>query len=134
MQSAESFVVVDSYPPEVITQPDNQSAALEPLLSDEEVAQILATTLEWVRSHAREIPGLERLGMYYRFHRPPLERWLGGLDQLLKPQQVAGLLKVPTSWVYANAGRIPGFVRLGRYLRFRPSVIKQFLGGSEVAQ
>jgi hypothetical protein len=108
--------------------------AFTPLLSDEEVGQILVMTVEWVRSHSTEIPGLERLGMYYRFHRKPIELWLGSLDHLLEADQVAGLLKVPTSWVYANADEIPGVLRLGRYVRFRPTIIKQFLGGSEACQ
>ncbi len=43
--------------------------AFTPLLSDAELADILIVTVEWVRSHADEIPGLERLGMYYRFRR-----------------------------------------------------------------
>lgn len=108
--------------------------AFTPLLSDEEIGEILATTVEWVRFHSAEIPGLERLGMYYRFHREAIEQWLGSLDRLLEADQVAALLKVPTSWVYAHADEIPGVLRLGRYLRFRPTVIKQFLGGSETCQ
>ena len=43
-------------------------------------------------------------------------------------------MKVPTSWVYANADQVPGVLRLGRYVRFRPTIINQFLGGSEVVQ
>ena len=105
-----------------------------PLLSDYELAEILGVKLDWVRSHAEDIPGLNRLGNYYRFHRPLVEQWLGGLDQLLKPEQVAELLKVPKSWVYANADQIPGALRLGRYVRFRPRTIQQFLGGSEACQ
>lgn len=108
--------------------------AFTALLSDQEVADILIMTVEWARSHASEIPGLERLGMYYRFHRKPIEQWLGSLDRLLDADQVAALLKVPHSWVYANADQIPGILRLGRYIRFRPTVIAQFLGGSEACQ
>ncbi len=108
--------------------------AFIPLLSDQEIADILIMTVEWVRSHATEIPGLERLGMYYRFHRKPIEQWLGSLDRLLEAEQVAALLKVETSWVYANADQIPGFLRLGRYVRFRPTVFAQFLSGSEACQ
>jgi hypothetical protein len=111
------------------TVPDYQ-----PLLSDEEVATIVALTLDWVRSHADEIPGYKRLGAYYRFRHDPIAQWLGGLEVLLQAEEVAVLLKVPKSWVYANADQIPGSLRLGRYLRFRPLVIKAFLGGSEVAQ
>jgi hypothetical protein len=108
--------------------------AFTPLLSDQEIAGILIMTVEWVRAHASEIPGLERLGMYYRFHRKPVEQWLGSLDQLLEADQVATLLTVPPSWVYANADQIPGVLRLGRYIRFRPTVIAQFLNGSEACQ
>ena len=108
--------------------------AFTALLSDQEVADILIMTVEWVRSHAGEIPGLERLGMYYRFHRKPIEQWLGSLDRLLDADQVAALLKVPPSWVYANADQIPGVLRLGRYIRFRPTVVAQFLSGSEACQ
>ena len=108
--------------------------ALPPLLSDRELADLLVMTIPWVRSHANEIPGFERLGAYYRFRSTEVERWLGKLDRLLEAEQVANLLKVPTSWVYANADQIPGVLRLGRYVRFRPSIINQFLSGSEVVQ
>jgi hypothetical protein len=104
------------------------------LLSDEEVAAILTVTVDWVRSHANEIPGLQRLGMYYRFHRVPLNEWLGNLEPLLNAEQVSAALKVPASWVYANADKISGFLRLGRYIRFRPAVFNSFIGGSEACQ
>jgi predicted DNA-binding transcriptional regulator AlpA len=47
----------------------------------------------------------------------------GREDQLLTIHEVAGLLQVPVSWVYARTrkrcvDRIPGF-RLGKYWRFR---------------
>jgi hypothetical protein len=124
---------------QLTTQPPLQGAetsvlAFTSLLSDQEISDILIMTVEWVRSHASEIPGLERLGMYYRFHQGPIYQWLGGLDPLLVADQVAVLLKVPPSWVYANADELPGALRLGRYLRFRPTVIKQFLNGSEACQ
>jgi hypothetical protein len=108
--------------------------ALTPLLSDDELADILVMTLEWVRSHASEIPGFERLGSLYRFRSTLVEQWLGSLDRLLQADQVAPLVKVKTSWVYANADEIPGVLRLGHHLRFRPAVLRQFLSGSEVAQ
>jgi hypothetical protein len=104
------------------------------LLSGAEIASILVMTIDWVRSHADEIRGFERLGSYFRFRSHAVEQWLGGLDRLLVAEQVAGLLNVPETWVYANANKLPGLLRLGRYIRFRPSVIKAFLGGSEVAQ
>ncbi len=113
---------------------ENALSSITPLLSDDELAQILRRTLEWVRCHATEIPGHERLGMYYRFHVNAVERWLGSLDPVLTANEVAGLLKVPRSWVYANADEIPGVLRLGRYVCFRPAVIKLFLGGPETCQ
>ncbi len=88
----------------------------------------------WVRTHAHEIPGFERLGRYYRFHTSQVEEWLGSLERLLLVEEVADLMKVPKSWVYANADEIPGVLRLGHYVRFRPTVIRQFLAGSGVAQ
>jgi predicted DNA-binding transcriptional regulator AlpA len=104
------------------------------LLSDAEIASILVMTIGWVRSHASEIPGFERLGSYFRFRSHTVEQWLGSLDRLLEAEQVAALLKVPESWVYANASQISGMLKLGHYVRFRPTAIKSFLGGSEVAQ
>jgi predicted DNA-binding transcriptional regulator AlpA len=122
-----------------LTQPQAQPAgmpflAFSPLLSDRELADILVTTVAWLRAHASEIPGFERLGTYYRFRSSAVEQWLGSLNRLLDAEQAAELMKVPTSWVYANADEIPGALRLGRYVRFRPTVFNQFLGGSEVVQ
>ena len=108
--------------------------AFPPLLSDIELADILVMTRHWVRAHSQEIPGFERLGSYFRFRSAAIEQWLGSLDRLFEADQVSALLKVPTSWVYANADLIPGVLRLGHYVRFRPANIKLFLGGSEVAQ
>jgi predicted DNA-binding transcriptional regulator AlpA len=105
-----------------------------PLLSDRDLAQILVMTTDWVRSHAGEIPGFERLGSYVRFCSQSILQWLGSLDPLFEAVRVAELLKVPESWVYANADEIPGVLRLGRYVRFRPAVIHRFLAGSEVVQ
>jgi hypothetical protein len=108
--------------------------AFTPILSDQEVADILIMNVEWVRAHFSEIPGHERFGMYYRIHPEPFEQWLGGLDRLLDAAQAAELMKVPLSWVYANADNIPGVLRLGRYVRFRPIVFSRFLGGSKACQ
>jgi hypothetical protein len=109
--------------------------AFQSLLMDEEVAEILTMTVDWVREHAIEIPGFEPLGSYYRFHSTTIEHWLGGLDRVLKIGEVAASLKVPKSWVYANADQIPGVLHLGRYIHFRPSVFRRFiLGGSELVQ
>lgn len=51
---------------------------------------------------------------------------------LLTAEQVAERLSVPTSWVYAEAraGRIP-HVTLGRYRRFRPEAIDEWLAAAE---
>ncbi len=122
-----------------MTQFENQLAetnvpAFTPLLSDKEVANILVMTITWVRSHAGEIPGSKRLGSYFRFCSQEVERWLGTLDPLLEAETVAELLRVPQSWVYANADEIPGVLRLGRYVRFRPAILQLFLAGSEVVQ
>ena len=70
--------------------------AFHPLiLTDKEVAHILTMTVEWVRSHADEIPGLQRLGNYYRFRTSSVEQWLGSLDPVLEAEQAAALLQVP---------------------------------------
>ncbi len=51
---------------------------------------------------------------------------------LLTADGVAALLAVPTSWVYAEAraGRIP-HVTLGRYRRFRPEAIADWIDAAE---
>ena len=121
-----------------IGQPFNPAEAtisgFPSFLSDAEIASILIMTIGWVRSHADEIPGFERLGSYFRFRSRAIEQWLGSLDRLLVAEQVAALLKVPESWAYANANQIPGMLKLGHYVPFRPTAFKAFLGGSEVAQ
>ena len=53
------------------------------------------------------------------------------MDELLTIQDVAQLLKVPKSWVYARtrhrgAERLP-FIKLGKYLRFEEDAIRAFL-------
>ena len=51
---------------------------------------------------------------------------------LLTAQDVAALLQVPASWVYAEAraGRIPHVI-LGRYRRFRREAIEDWLAAAE---
>lgn len=51
---------------------------------------------------------------------------------LLTADDVAGRLGVPKSWVYAQvrAGGVP-HVRLGRYVRFRPEAIDEWLAAIE---
>lgn len=46
---------------------------------------------------------------------------------LATPDEVAKMLRVPTTWVYAHKKEIPGLLRLGRYVRFRRAVVEQFL-------
>ena len=110
----------------------SQAPTFPSLLSDSDLAIILVMTINWVRSHAREIPGFRKLGSYFRFCSQEVEQWLGGLDPLFQAEQVAALAKVPESWIYANADEFPGLLRLGRYVRFRPALIHQFFAGSEV--
>lgn len=118
-----------------ITQSAELSISAFPsFLSGKEVADLLLMTVDWVRAHASEIPGLERLGSYYRFRSTAVQQWLGGSDRLLEAERVAALLRVPKSWVYANADQIPGVLRLGRYVRFRPNIVRHFLTGSGVVQ
>jgi excisionase family DNA binding protein len=54
--------------------------------------------------------------------------------RLLTAEQVAERLGVPKSWVYARAreGRIPT-VRLGRYYRFRPAALEEWITQQETA-
>jgi hypothetical protein len=48
----------------------------------------------------------------------------------LTVEEVADLLRVPPSWVYANKRFIPGYVQLGRYVRFRKGPLVQFMSNS----
>ena len=122
-----------------MTHSENQLAetvapAFPPLLSDKDLADVLAMTTPWVRSRACEIPGFKRLGSYFLFYRQSVEQWLGGLNRLFEAAEVSTLFGVPESWIYANADDIPGVLRLGRYVRFRPASIQQFIGGTVVVQ
>jgi len=56
---------------------------------------------------------------------------LAARDALLTVEEVAGLLQVPTSWVYERTrqrgvNRLPGF-RLGKYWRFREADLLAWL-------
>lgn len=104
------------------------------LLSDDDLADILGMTTDWVRSHAGEILGFKRFGSYFRFCRPVVEKWLGSLEPLYDAERASLLMGVPKSWVYANADAIPGVLRLGHYVRFRPAILVPFLQGSQVVQ
>ena len=121
--------------PQVDLSPAQQSAQVASLLlSDDNLADILGVTTDWVRSHAGEIPGFKRLGSYFRFCREVVEKWLGSLEPLYDAERASLLMGVPKSWVYANADEIPGVLRLGHYVRFRPAVLLPFLQSSEVVQ
>jgi excisionase family DNA binding protein len=54
------------------------------------------------------------------------------VNKLLTAAEVAELLSVPTSWVYAEAraGRLP-HLRVGRYRRFREAAIVEWIKASE---
>ncbi len=45
---------------------------------------------------------------------------------LLTADEVAGILRVPKSWVYSHLSELPT-IRLGRYVRFRRSDVDRFL-------
>ena len=109
---------------------------LTPFLSDKEVAGILRMTREWVRNNAREIPGFLRIGAKYRFARRSVERWLGSLEPLLLAEELAALVQTTPKWIYGNAETLVGFLRLGRYVRFRPTEVRRYLDGdnTEVVQ
>ncbi len=52
-------------------------------------------------------------------------------EALLTVKEVAGILRVPDSWVYERTrrrgrGRMP-HVKVGKYLRFRASEIRQYV-------
>jgi excisionase family DNA binding protein len=51
---------------------------------------------------------------------------------LLTASDVAAILQVPVSWIYAEAraGRIP-HVTLGRYRRFRAEAIEEWIAAAE---
>ena len=52
------------------------------------------------------------------------------VEPFLTVEEVANLLRVPPSWVYANKRFIPGYIQLGRYVRFRKGQIVQFMSSS----
>jgi excisionase family DNA binding protein len=45
---------------------------------------------------------------------------------LLTADEVAGILRVPKSWVYSHLSQLPT-IRLGRYVRFKRSDVDRFL-------
>ncbi|MFP5230160.1 MAG: helix-turn-helix domain-containing protein [Acidobacteriota bacterium] len=56
------------------------------------------------------------------------------MTPLLQPAEVADLFQVNTSWIYGHADQIPGVLRLGYYIRFRPAALRAFLDGSGPCQ
>ena len=107
---------------------------VDPVFDKAELTELLRVPITWIATHAESIPGMFRLGRYLRFRRLAIEEWLGSLSPVLKPEETARILRVPTSWVYSHADEIPGVLRLGYYVRFRRSIIEAFLGGSETCQ
>lgn len=115
-----------------MTQAQSEAGQLDVLLLDSvlnktEVASLLSVPPRWVATHSDAIPGAFRLGRNLRFRRAVIEEWLGGSSPLLKPEQVAEILRVNTSWIYAHADQIPGLMRLGYYIRFKPSMLLAFV-------
>ena len=59
---------------------------------------------------------------------------MSSADRLLTADEVAELLRVTRGWIYAEtrAGRIP-HLRLGRYVRYRESAIREWMAQLELA-
>jgi excisionase family DNA binding protein len=59
---------------------------------------------------------------------------VSGVDRLLTADEVAELFRVTRGWIYAEtrAGRIP-HLRLGRYVRYRESAIREWMAQLEFA-
>lgn len=100
---------------------------LDSVLNKTEVSNLLAVPETWVATHSDLIPGAFRLGRNLRFRRAVIEEWLCGTSPLLKPEEVGEILQVNTTWVYGHADQIPGVIRLGYYVRFKPSMLLAFL-------
>jgi hypothetical protein len=97
------------------------------VLNKAEAADLLSVPVTWVATHWTLIPGAFHLGRNLRFRRAVVEECLGGSSPLLLPEHVADVLKVNKSWVYSHADQIPGVIRLGYYVRFKPAVLMGFL-------
>lgn len=59
---------------------------------------------------------------------------MSSADRLLTADEVAEFLRVTRGWIYAEtrAGRIP-HLRLGRYVRYRESAIREWMAQLELA-
>lgn len=86
-----------------------------------------------VRSRAREAPrpSCSVVLARVRFLSEP-RLILSAMSSLLTAQDVAAMLGVPASWVYAQtrSGAIPT-VRLGRYYRYRPQAVEAWIASRE---
>jgi len=55
-------------------------------------------------------------------------------ESLLTPQELAAILRVPVSWVYAQTrGRSKAglpFVKMGRYVRFDRAAVRKFIANN----
>ncbi|MGB0125345.1 MAG: helix-turn-helix domain-containing protein [Silvibacterium sp.] len=107
---------------------------LDSVLNKNEVAKLLSVPVTWVATHSGAIPGAFRLGRNLRFRRMVVEEWLAGSTQLLEPDDVSQILRVNTCWVYAHADQIPGVMRLGYYVRFKPAMLLAFLNQTGTCQ
>ena len=106
----------------------NTIPGYQPLLSDEEVATILAMTLDWsvpMRTTSRDSGALAITSASITI---PFSSGSADWRSSFRPKRLLRCSKSGKSWIYANADQIPGSIRLGRYLRFRPAVIRAFLG------
>lgn len=58
-------------------------------------------------------------------------------DEILTIDDVVGILKLPSKksgYAHAEAGNIPGVIRVGRLLRFRASDVRRLIDGNEPAK
>jgi hypothetical protein len=52
-----------------------------------------------------------------------------GQNDLATPLEMAKILRVQPTWVYAHQRELPGLLRLGRCVRFRRTAIEEFVKG-----
>ena len=48
-------------------------------------------------------------------------------DALLTAEDAAAKLRVPVSWVRKHGDQLPGFVRLGKYVRWNAAALDEFI-------
>ena len=122
---------------------------IEPVLTVEEVAKLLRMEPSWVYTQGPTLRGYRKFGRHVRFIKGDVARLLMSvagtyepvdfdavvfIDPVLIASEVANLLRVDTSWVYAHAREIPGYRKFGRYVRFIKGEIVRFLGSSSHAE